>query len=1304
MALGYDGVIRIDTQINSGGFTKGLREMSDSLEKEVRRSEKLLEELQKKRGEALSAAQVKSSAIDEETAKAQALKKELLELRAIADNRQAPEAVRREAEARIPLAQLELEQQKETVDGLRKKYEQISASVEKYDREIASLQGDLEIQRTEAQQAAEALAEAKDELTGLSRSAEVGDEKIVQLSHALAELKERQKTLESAGMGLGFQEYDENVSRIAGITAQLKAYQKALQKSGEDAGTGGKLLESLEKIGKSFDGGGLDGLAGDWQKQLENLRDGLQDAAQAVGDAWENMLGKVKKSAEAAGKLVAAAVKGGAALAGKALSAAGRALPMVREMNGAARATEALRGKLEQLGSTLKRALVFSVVYRGVSMLRQEMSAYLMVNQQFVNALAQIRGVLLTAFQPVYEAVVPALAALMNMLSGVIAAVSQFTASLFGTTAKKAQKNAAALYQQAHAVKSVGGAAKEAAKEAETAVAAFDEFNILSFPEQSGGGGGGGVGDIAMPDFDYDYGEPEFDSWGEAFSAFLDKLLAGIPKLEDAFRKFADWLNGLSKKLYDMFTFPGVLEKVERLGRDLAGAFNKLVNWIDWYQLGKALGAGLNLALQFLTEFIYNFDWMNLRRKLADIVNGLATENAWYDFGRLLWAGFKISLEMLAGFLMGLDMPLLAEAAGNIVKGFFDEMKNTVERIQWKEIGGQIAAFLNNIDWYGVITSALAAIAAALTALKNLVDGFVDGLQWGDIARKIYTAVNDSFGQVDWTGMGQTLGNAFIQAVSFLRDLIAGIDWYQIGADVGRFLVGIDWVGALGALAETIAAAIGAAIRAVRGFLDAVTPHIQEIAQGIAEKINGFFRSVDWAEAGRVISDGLEAALDFALEFMRSVDWNEIGRSIVTLLEHIDWGSLLSKWGELMGETMTAKLKLISWEDVAEVGAHAVEGLLKGMLDKIASIGTWLKEHLVDPIVNGVKELLGIHSPSTVFAEIGENLIAGLLQGISESWSGIAEFFTGAWEAIREKTAEVWNSIQETLRAIWDGIREKAGAVFTEVKEKIGAAWDALKEKTSSIWNSIKTSLETTWNNLKTTVTTVFTEIKNKVVEVWTTIKNEAVSKWNEIKSAISEKIENIKTAVSEGFAKVKDIITGKVTEAIDALKNKDWASVGRGIVDGIANGLNGIFDKLRSWASRVWDSVSSAFDGGGKSSGSGGRRTGSRAASYSAYRMTPELPAGYSAAVLPKLANGAVIPPNRQFAAILGDQRSGVNIETPLKTIETALQNVMERYAGSGDINITVESVLDGKVIARNTVTHINDMTRSAGKPVLLF
>lgn len=85
----------------------------------------------------------------------------------------------------------------------------------------------------------------------------------------------------------------------------------------------------------------------------------------------------------------------------------------------------------------------------------------------------------------------------------------------------------------------------------------------------------------------------------------------------------------------------------------------------------------------------------------------------------------------------------------------------------------------------------------------------------------------------------------------------------------------------------------------------------------------------------------------------------------------------------------------------------------------------------------------------------------------------------------------------------------------------------------------------------------------------------------------------------------------------------------------------------------------------------------------------------------LPRLANGAVIPPNQQFAAILGDQRSGMNVEAPLATIEKAVENAMSRMGG-GDIRITVESILDGKVIARNTVRHINSMTRSSGRSPL--
>lgn len=83
----------------------------------------------------------------------------------------------------------------------------------------------------------------------------------------------------------------------------------------------------------------------------------------------------------------------------------------------------------------------------------------------------------------------------------------------------------------------------------------------------------------------------------------------------------------------------------------------------------------------------------------------------------------------------------------------------------------------------------------------------------------------------------------------------------------------------------------------------------------------------------------------------------------------------------------------------------------------------------------------------------------------------------------------------------------------------------------------------------------------------------------------------------------------------------------------------------------------------------------------------------------LPHLATGAVIPPNQQFLAILGDQRSGTNIEAPLSTIENALQNVFDRNSGSlGNTtgNLTVVLEIDGKQFARAELPHITkEVTR---------
>lgn len=70
----------------------------------------------------------------------------------------------------------------------------------------------------------------------------------------------------------------------------------------------------------------------------------------------------------------------------------------------------------------------------------------------------------------------------------------------------------------------------------------------------------------------------------------------------------------------------------------------------------------------------------------------------------------------------------------------------------------------------------------------------------------------------------------------------------------------------------------------------------------------------------------------------------------------------------------------------------------------------------------------------------------------------------------------------------------------------------------------------------------------------------------------------------------------------------------------------------------------------------------------------------------IPRLATGAVIPPNREFLAVLGDQKSGTNIEAPLDTIVQAVMLAMAKSNNSGSGQVIENAVyLDGEVIYRN-------------------
>ena len=152
-----------------------------------------------------------------------------------------------------------------------------------------------------------------------------------------------------------------------------------------------------------------------------------------------------------------------------------------------------------RLRGIIGSALIFNIISSGLRSMTQYFGNALKANDDFSKALSQLKGALLTAFQPIYNAVAPALTYLVQLATMAVEAIALLFATLSGTTLEESKKAAEKLYEQANGYKAAGSAAKKAGKQ----IAAFDEIQKLS-NQSSGGGGGSSDKDKNKPEFSFD--------------------------------------------------------------------------------------------------------------------------------------------------------------------------------------------------------------------------------------------------------------------------------------------------------------------------------------------------------------------------------------------------------------------------------------------------------------------------------------------------------------------------------------------------------------------------------------------------------------------------------------------------------------------------------------------------------------------------------------------------------------------------------------------------------------------------------
>lgn len=1302
----HDGSITFSTALDNAQLEKDLARLT----KKIQKKEQEVADLRVKRDEGREKSLFDAAALDAEKAKLQEIEDRMADIRAMAKDKSLSPQARDEAKALLPSVQEELSGQKARVNALQSEWNKLENSIDRYDKSLEGAEAALDRQKEEAGYLQRQIDEADQARADALASAEVADRHIVELNRELLELKARQQELEQAGVGLGYQEYDRNAARIAEVTKELKGYQKALSET-----------------------------------STENIKAPIDRASLAA----ERMNSVLAKSKDLLGTAVSMASKALKTVGGAILGTAKKAALLAAHLNVFSKLSDSLHGKFKRLGRTIKSALVFSVIYKGLSLVRDQMGAYLTVNTEFSNALRRLRGILLTAFQPIYEVVVPALTAMINVLARAIAVVSQFFAALFGKMASQAQANAKDLYEQANATKAAGGAAEEASKQ----IASFDEINQLQGSKSAGGGGSVEVDN--GPLFDWEYEDAPFNSWGEAFNAFLDKLLGGIPKLEASLDAFAHWLNGFTEKLYDMFTFPGVSGKVEQLGRDLANAFNGLVSKINWYQLGQAMGAGLDLALQFLTESIYAFEWVALGASLAAMIDGLVAEIDWYDFGRLLWAGFKIGLETLAGFLLGLDMPELAQAASNVVLGFFDEMKDTIDRIPWDDIGRQIVSFFASIDWSGIFQAVYDAFSAALDALSGSIIGGLNGL--GD--------------QLDMSGITDPLVELvqgvhdFIKAiVSDTRDWISSLDMEPLSGAFQRLLEAISPLvstisdGLLWAYenvllplaswtieeaAPTLLSALAQALDFLRIVLEKLQPVAQFIWNDILQPVAGFAWDVisgaleaitntlqkltdllagnttfsdfiDSLAPGEAVILGIAAAIGvmgaaFAVSSAISVAGGLIAAAVTAIGVALEF--LMSPVGVIIAvvAALAAGFTLLYQhvepfrefvDGIIEWAGNLIPGIVEGIESAWDGFMEWW-DGLWTGVVEAFKDFFGIHSPSTLFSEFGVNLIAGLLNGLSDKWLDITNFFVDKVKELSESFSEAWKNITDMASKAWDNIKtswKSAGEWFNKTvvepaKKFFTDLWDTAKKLASDAWDGVQSvwSVVADWFN-----DTVICPISDLFGNMRDTIREIADAAWGAVTKIWGAASEWFKTNVTQPLLDALNGVIEFLTGVFTADIEKVFSGI-RSIVDSAISFVSGL---IKGFIDLVGGAISALLEFIGLSSkaSSVDPPSGSSDSSVGGGRMSTRAMPDISTLNIPALAQGAVIPPNREFLAVLGDQKSGTNIETPLSTMVQAFKQAMREGGHGGDRPITVILQVDRRELGRLVYEVNSEETQRVG------
>lgn len=544
------------------------------------------------------------------------------------------------------------------------------------------------------------------------------------------------------------------------------------------------------------------------------------------------------------------------------------------------------------LDRMLIRLLLFNTVIKAITAFSSFLNSALMTNQQFANSLAQIRSNLEIAFMPVYNAMLPAINALMAGLARVTGYIAAFMSALFGTSVAASTASARGINKAINAQKNLETQTKKTAAALKGSLAGFDEINQLDIktpstsPPSSGGSSGATMPAIVTPKIDT---RPTSAAMREitAIAVGVRRVLAtlfapfkaawaaqGVGVMQEIKKAFSGTASTI-KHLFDVLATPPVQKFLKSIGEIILSltklalkVYNSfilpIVNWFIGLLPGAA--KGFNPILKAVEKFINYLSGPGFKyvktflSTILGVVAGLKTFSIVTKVTGWI-GGFINKIKDIGGVLQGVWGVMMANPVAlviGIIAGLavtFIALYNTNEKFRkkineiWTEIKTYFTPILQTLKgilldlWHVVIEPLAKILKDVLVIAFKLVADIVKEL-WKKVLVPLGSFIADVFSKTI-KGIGE-IWKTWKPIIQGVIDVIMWL-WNNVLKPVISFLANV-FAGVFRSVFSTIGNVINDLKKVFNGLIDFIvgvlTGNWRKALRGLAEVFSGIFKGI----------------------------------------------------------------------------------------------------------------------------------------------------------------------------------------------------------------------------------------------------------------------------------------------------------------------------------------------------------------------------------------------------------------------------------------------------------------------------